>query len=896
MALSKKNGNKEPNFESLAPSAEMRSLLDHSDRSVIFLDREFRVLWFNGRASRDMYSFYKEELKSGNSYWDYVDQSQNKRFIRNFQTALKGRTISVEQHLSKPNNPRSDIWIEGKFSPLIGRSGTVDGVIYSYVNISDRKRLEIENQENELVLQAIDNNNSHGFILVDEDNRIISANILAPVLLATVTDHTNYYSRNIIDSIHPYWRADFEGGLKVARAGGTVSVEFDRPGPDIGTVEVRFTPVKHRLGNEHLVSVWMFDITDKKQAELGLKRSEENLRAVFNSSSQTFYLLDRKLNILAYNEPAATIVKEQYGVDLRAGMNVSEITPKENLVQFKVEAERAFSGRKVQVEKHFSFAGKEYWFDRYINPVKNANGEIDRITLWSIDITDRKKAEKALKENESKFRKLASLLPVGIYQVDANGNATYINESLQLIIGCDMVSILDGSWTKQIHKADVQEVKSTWKSVQRKKEAFSMEYRFSTQSGKEVYVLEQAQPLFNHLGEYKGYIGTIIDITEQKQAQQLLQQKQVAENSLKFRSDFLASMSHEIRTPLNGIMGLSEILLDTKLTDDQRSKVQNILGASKDLRSIVNDVLNLSELEAGKVTLQKETFLVSQLIETIAERYEPEAKAKGLKLTFDLPAAEVALNTDRRRLTQVLSNLVRNAIKFTESGSVSVHVSNDEKGELNFRVTDTGPGIPKKDQKKLFQDFSQLQHTTAQNLEGTGLGLSISKKLMQLLGGEIGVESKPSIGSTFWISLSGTGKTKAAPKNKLDTKPVKRNVEGIRVLLVEDNLINQQAFKIMLQKMGCKVDVLSNGKQAVENFDKSRYDIVFMDIQMPEMDGLQATSEIKKRFEHVPPVIGLSGNILQRDDEGNLKSDMDDLLLKPVVANDIERMIKKWVA
>ncbi|MBI1287355.1 MAG: PAS domain S-box protein [Flavobacteriales bacterium] len=890
-------GNGNPQFESLAPSAEMKSLLDHSDRSIIFIDKEFRILWFNARASRDMYSFFKEELKTGNSYWDYVDQNQNKRFIRNFQTALKGRTISTEQKITKPSSS-SEMWIEGRFSPMYGKSGDIDGVIYSYINISDRKRLELENQENELVLQAIDHNNSHGFVLVDEDNRIISANMLAAMLLATVQENLDYYSQNIIDSIHPYWREEFEGGLKVARHGGTVAIEFDKPAPESSTIEIRFTPVKHRLGNLHLVSIWMFDITDKKQAERAVVRSEENLRAVFNSSSQTFYLLDRKLNILAFNQPAADLIREQYNIELKTGMNVVDITPKENLVQFKVEVERAFSGRRVQVEKHFAFGGKEYWFDRHINPVKNSKGEIDRVTLWSIDITDRKKAEKALKENESKFRKLASLLPVGIYQVDANGNATYINESLQLIIGCDMVSILDGSWTKQIHTDDVKAVKAAWNTVSKRKEAFSMEYRFRTQMGKTVHVLEQAQPLFSHLGEYRGYLGTIIDITEQKQAQQLLQEKQVAENSLKFRSDFLASMSHEIRTPLNGIMGLSEILLDTKLTDDQKSKVQNILGASKDLRSIVNDVLNLSELEAGKVALQKEAFTVAQLIETIAERYEPEAKAKKLKLSFDIPKEEIPLNTDRRRLTQVLSNLVRNAIKFTERGSVSVTVIAETADKLRFKVTDTGPGIPKKDQKKLFQDFSQLQHTTAQNLEGTGLGLSISKKLMQLLGGEIGVESTPSVGSTFWITLPVTGKLKEVPKSKKlpEPKPIKRNVEGIKVLLVEDNLINQQAFKIMLQKMGCKVDVLSNGKQAVENFDKSKYDIVFMDIQMPEMDGLQATSEIKKRYEHVPPVIGLSGNILQRDEDGNLKSDMDDLLLKPVVANDIERMIKKWVA
>ena len=893
--MSEKSGNK--TFESLAPSAEMKSLLEHSDRSIIVLDCEYRILWFNARAAREMHGFFQEDLKTGNSYWDYVDENQNKRFIRNFQSALKGRLISTEQKIEKSPHNSTAIWIEGKFSPLWNAAGNQTGVIYSYINISDRKSAEAEEQEKSNVLRAIDNNSSQGFILLDEENNIISCNKLAPTLLSVLPDKASPNGKNIIDCIHPKWKKEFEGGIKVARAGGSVSAEFEAAENPDNVIEVRFTPIQQRIGNQKMVSVWAFDITDKKVAEREVKRSEENLRAVFNSSSQTFYLMDRELNILAFNQASADLVQDQFNIELKAGMHVTEITPKENLLQFRVETERAFSGRKVQVEKHFTINEKEYWFDRHINPVRNEHGEIDRITIWSIDITDRKMAEKALKENESKFRKLASLLPVGIYQVDEYGNTTYVNESLQMIIGADLTTILSGTWTDQIHPDDRENVKDKWKNIEKEKLSFSMEYRFTRRGEDSVYVLEQAQPLFNHLGEYRGYVGTITDVSVQKQTQHLLQEKLIVENSLKFRSDFLASMSHEIRTPVNGIMGLSEILLDSELDTEQESKVQNILDASKDLRSIVNDVLNLSELEAGKVIMKKERFQVSDLIETIAERYEPEATAKNLALSFQTLSSELEVNTDRRRLTQVLSNLVRNAIKFTNKGGVSVSVKSTN-NRLRFEVKDTGPGIPESDKEKLFQDFSQLNHTTAQNLEGTGLGLSISKKLVQLLGGEIGVESTFGLGSTFWFEIAIAEKElKATKTSSISSAPKERSsVEGIKVLLVEDNLINQQAFKIMLQKMGCKVDVLSNGKQAVDNFDKSTYDIVFMDIQMPEMDGLQATSEIKKRFQDVPPVVGLSGNILQRDENGELTSEMDDLLLKPVVSQDIERMIKKWVA
>jgi PAS domain S-box-containing protein len=885
-------------FESLAPSAEMKSLLDHSDRSTLVLDSKFRILWFNEKAAREMYSFFKEELKTGNSYWNYVNQDRNKRFIRNFNAAMKGRTISTEQKIHKPGGTHANLWIEGRFSPLLNSEGVAYGIVYSYVNISDRKLVEKEKLERTQVLEAVDHNDSQAFVLLDKLNRILSHNKLAVLLFPGFDEVKEYTNQNVLEHVYSDWKTEFDGGIKIAKSGGSVAIEFEKPNDEHVVIEVRFSPVKNGVTNEPMVSIWAFDISDKRQAANDVKRSEENLRAVFDSSSQTFYLLDRKLNILAFNQAAAWMVNQQFGYELQNGSNALDITAKENLVQFRVETERAFSGRKVQVEKHFSFNGIEYWFDRHINPVKNAKGEIDRITIWSINITDRKKAEKALKENESKFRKLASLLPVGIYQVDVNGNTTYVNESLQLIIGADLTSILDGTWTKQIHASDKSMVRSRWNTTEKIRKPFSLEYRFKKRSGESVYVLEQAQPLFNHLGEYRGYLGTVVDVSEQKRTQVLLQEKKVTENSLRFRSDFLASMSHEIRTPLNGIMGLSEILLGSKLDSEQTSKLQNILGASKDLRSIVNDVLNLSELEAGKVVLQKETFNVSELIETIAERYEPEAKAKKLTLSFDTPDIPITLESDRRRLTQVLSNLVRNAIKFTERGSVFVSVVIKDKNQVLFEVKDTGPGIPAKDQKKLFKDFSQLQHTTAQNLEGTGLGLSISKKMMHLLGGQIGVKSKVGKGSAFWLSLSFEDPENRTAKESFKPTPkqTKKKIDGIRVLLVEDNLINQQAFKIMLQRMGCKVDVLSNGKQAVENFGKGTYDIVFMDIQMPEMDGLEATTTIKKQFEKVPPIIGLSGNILQRDSEGNLKSDMDDLLLKPVVSNDIERMIKKWVA
>jgi CheY-like chemotaxis protein len=404
--------------------------------------------------------------------------------------------------------------------------------------------------------------------------------------------------------------------------------------------------------------------------------------------------------------------------------------------------------------------------------------------------------------------------------------------------------------------------------------------------------------MYNNLDEYTGFIGTVLDITQQKVNQQLGEEKALAERSLKFRSDFLASMSHEMRTPLNGILGMSEALLDTSVNDDQRKQIDNIFKSAQDLRSIVNEVLDLAKIEAGKTTLEMGEISVSELADTIITRHLQEAKAKGLDFSWIPEPDNTIIRTDRRRLVQVLSNLVRNALKFTNEGSVTVNATQED-DYFRFEIKDTGYGIKESELSKLFKDFSQLDHSTAQALEGTGLGLSICKRLVNMLGGDIGVNSIAGEGSTFWFTIRSQSGTDIQPKRP-GPSIVKMRVpmpKRMRVLLVEDNLINQQAFKLMLEKMDCEVTMASDGLEAVRISRKEDFDIIFMDIQMPRMDGITATRTIKKENpDRVPPIIGLSGNIVDRDESGKLESDMDDMLLKPVVSEELRKMLFKWVA
>lgn len=853
---------------------------------MMVMDAEYRILWFNAQAARSMGRHFGEEVKSGYTYWDYADRDIGKRFIRNFELALKGRKVTVERRVESAKD--EDVWIEGTFSPLRSEDNTINGVIYSFQDISQRKREEPEEQYRKNIVRAIDNNESQAFVLVDSENRLVSSNQMASTLLFIGEKR----ERNILERIDPLWRERFDGGLRVARTGGTAIIEFERKTLKPLTLEIRFCPVNAK-DEASMVSVWAIDITDKKKAEQELRLSEENLRSVFNSSSQTFYLLDAELRILAFNEAAAELVQQQYGHRIKVGSSVAAITPPDRMPQFLAEAKQAFAGKKVQVEKHFSTNGREYWFERHINPIRNNEGVVDRIALWSIDITNRKRAEEALRENEAKFRQLAAIMPVGIYQTDVHANTVYVNESIRNIIPVPVSDLMSGEWKSIIHPDDAEKVSSSWKLCALEQTPYQMEYRLQLPNGNVTHVLEQAIPIFNHQKQYTGHLGSLIDLTVQRANQQLQQQKDVAERSLKFRSDFLASMSHEIRTPLTGILAISELLLESGLDDRHRDQVLNIHNASEDLRSIVNDVLHLSELEAGKVVVKEDIFPLDDLLNTVIKRFAPEATAKAIQLTAENQCQGIDLSTDKRRVTQILSNLTRNAIKFTEKGTVRIVVRRS--GDVvRFEVHDTGIGIPEEDLPKLFIEFSQLGHTTAQNLEGTGLGLSITRKLATMLGGTVGVESDYGKGSIFWLELPAKVK---GPQVKDKRAAVSESDAGgdwkPRILLVEDNLINQQAFKVMLSKMGCQVTTAANGAEAVEVFSPKKFDLVFMDIQMPVMDGITASSAIRAKGGDVP-IIGLSGNVMERDGDGRPKGDMDDLLVKPVTSQELNRKVKQW--
>jgi signal transduction histidine kinase len=384
-----------------------------------------------------------------------------------------------------------------------------------------------------------------------------------------------------------------------------------------------------------------------------------------------------------------------------------------------------------------------------------------------------------------------------------------------------------------------------------------------------------------------------------------------AQSANQAKSEFLANMSHEIRTPMNGVIGMAELLLDGPLSTQQRDCAKTIRDSARALLTVINDILDFSKIEAGKLELEISPIDIRGLSEDVVRLVATQAHAKGLEVTahIDLAVPEW-VKGDPGRLRQVLVNLCGNAVKFTHQGEVAldVKVAADEPGSttLRFEVRDTGIGIPVNRLDNLFKPFSQVDASTTRRFGGTGLGLSIVKRLAELMGGEAGVESREGLGSTFWFTarlpIASAVAEDAAPRQRMPGAlrghlGAQRGRDQRRILLAEDNVVNEKVACRTLEKLGYRVDAVRNGREAVTAWETGRYDLILMDCQMPELDGYEATREIRSREgdgQHVP-IVALTAHAMKDDDLKCKAAGMDDYITKPLDRELLESCLERYL-
>ncbi|WP_334114247.1 PAS domain-containing hybrid sensor histidine kinase/response regulator, partial [Methanothrix soehngenii] len=527
----------------------------------------------------------------------------------------------------------------------------------------------------------------------------------------------------------------------------------------------------------------------------------------------------------------------------------------------------------------------------------------------------------ALKESERRLADIIEFLPDATFVVDKNGKVISWNRAIEKMTGVEAELILGkGDYeyslpfygerrptlidmAKGIDPKIDPEFEKKYDNLKRDEENNSLvgEAYMPLQGKGDAYLLGSASALYDSNGDYWGAIESIRDITDRKRVEEELQRsKEMAESATRAKSEFLANMSHEIRTPMNAVIGLTELLMDEKdekLTSAQRECVEMIRISGDTLLSIINNILDLTKIEANMTELEHRPIDVKGCIESSMDLVSGSVGDKRIKFSYKIEEnVPQFIMGDPTRLCQILINLLNNAVKFTEQGEIAVSVSNtnlDDGGyEIHFAVKDTGIGIPEDKMSRLFRSFSQVDASTARKYGGTGLGLAISKKLTEMMNGRMWVESAVGVGSVFHFTIRadpiiGEPLDLSKPDNlyahgKQKIKDLERSNSELNILLAEDNVVNQIVTKKMLSKLGYNADVASSGIEALKALEKKRYDLIFMDVQMPEMDGLEAAREIRRRWpEGGPKIIAVTASAFKGDQEMCLAAGMDGYIMKP---------------
>ncbi|MFT5913578.1 MAG: PAS domain S-box-containing protein [Bacteroidia bacterium] len=646
----------------------------------------------------------------------------------------------------------------------------------------------------------------------------------------------------------------------------------------------------------------------RKINEQEVSSQSARLEAIFEGGKHLMWSINSLGEFTKFNQNFANTIWEHYQVFPVEFMPFEKIGNKRKYdfyTEWENAYENAFKGDSQQFEINFpNENGAEQWFEIFLNPIHCSDSKkVLEVAGVASNTTQKKATDLFLKEREEKFRNIFNSFQDVYFRTDMEGIINMVSPSVFELVGEGHSDVMGKSVTDYyISQSKMENLRNV---LLKEGSVKNFESTLTDKSRKKKSIISNFRLIEDTNGNPQYIEGVARDISDLRNATKKLEEAMsVAEKSLAIRKQFVSNMSHEIRTPMNGIIGMIDLLNETTdLDEEQQEYVSTVKKSSETLLNILNDILDLSKIEAGKMKLRNQPVHLPNLIEKLKALFTHQAKAKNTELTCRLQKGlPEYVMADETRLLQILSNLTSNAIKFTDYGQVKLSAENlffdADKYVLKFSVEDTGIGISQENLDLLFRQFSQVDSSYTKSFGGTGLGLAISQELSKIMGGEVGVHSEKYKGSTFWFTIQAKICTRKdiAEAEKLEQEPGSFELSvPHKILVVDDNAVNLQVASTILKKAGCEVIQAQSGPVAIELVQKEEFEVIFMDIQMPNMNGMSATKRIRRKLgKRTPPIVAMTAFSLQEEREEFLAAGMDDYISKPIKARNLIAMAKKW--
>lgn len=889
----------------LESEERFRTLADNMTQLAWMKDASGYTFWFNRRWYEYTGTTFEEMEGWG---WQKVHHPEHvDRVTSSLHECLAtGQTWDLTFPIKSADGTFR--WFLTRAVPIKDESGKILRWFGTNTDITDQLASERQIRERQAIFESvfatIDDGYCVGEILTDQagqpqDYRFLEVNPRFEEMtgLKQAVGKTAYELVPELESkwVELYSRAGLDGEvLRFEERSEAMGRDFD----------VFVTPVEPR-GRFVLV---FKDITDRKRSEQQLRSRERWFRELADAAPAMLWITNSE-HLCTYISRGWLEFTGQPEHQV-LGQGWSEVIhPEDRDYVLNVFNHAAAEARPFEVDFRIAHSSGQYrWVSKVGHPRKNAYGSFEGYIGSVIDVDARKSAESLLRDSQKRFQVAAEAVSGIIYEYDFNTGRVERSSGLEKVLGyrIDEVAPTAKWWAEQMHPEDLDCAAEQFENLIPSVGKISNEYRVRHRDGHWIHVWDQAMVIADEAGNASKMIGCTVDITQQKAfAQSLVQAREAAENANKSRGEFLANMSHEIRTPMTAILGYADILGEHLSDPDNLQLVDTIRKNGKFLLEIINDILDLSKIDAGMLEMNDERIRLESLLEDLRSLIQIRAQEKNLALrvNFDGLIPEV-IETDALRLRQILLNLLGNAIKFTKRGSVELRTRYLASAQqLQFDVIDSGMGIREDQLDKLFQPFTQADSSSTRSAGGTGLGLTISRRLARALGGDISVESEFKKGSKFTLTIhcpsQNVSLRQAQPEaEKAPESPAYISLVGTTVLVVDDRRDIRFLAQTFVEKAGGNVLLASNGQEAVEAIHRDLeqnaiIDIVLMDMQMPVMDGFQATKVLRSEG-FSKPIIALTANAMKSDREDCLAAGCTDYASKPLVAAQLIQLIAKY--